>query len=66
MENYVYQVKLLWDFRIQTDHHLDHNRPDIVQLKKEGRVCYIIVDVAYSFDTRVAKKKGIKSLTIRT
>ena len=24
------QVKLLWDFRIQTDHHLDHcNRPDI-------------------------------------
>lgn len=22
------QVKLLSDFRIQTDHHLDHNRPD--------------------------------------
>ena len=32
MENY--QVKLLWDFRIQTDHHLDYNRPDIVVLEK--------------------------------
>ena len=28
------QVKLLWDFKIQTDHHLDHNRPDIVVLEK--------------------------------
>ena len=38
MENYVYQVKLLWDFRIQTaetDSHLDHNRPDIVVLEKK-------------------------------
>ena len=28
------QVKLLWDFKIQTNHHLDHNRPDIVVLEK--------------------------------
>ena len=33
------QVKLLWDFRIQTDHHLHHNRPEIVVLEKAGRVC---------------------------
>ena len=39
------------------DRYLDHNRPDIVELKKEGRVCYIIVDVAYPFDTRVAEKE---------
>ena len=34
------QVKLLWDFRIQTDHRLDHNRPDIVVLEKEVRECF--------------------------
>ena len=44
------QVKLLWDFRIQTDHHLDHNRLDIVVLEKASRVCQII-DLAYPFDT---------------
>ena len=22
-------VKLLWDFKIQTDHRIDHNKPDI-------------------------------------
>ena len=27
-------LKLLWDFRIQTDHHVDRNRPGIVVLEK--------------------------------
>ena len=49
------QVKLLWGFRIQTDHHLDHNRPDIVVLKKANKVCQII-DVTCPFDTRIAEK----------
>ena len=44
------QVQLLWDFRIQTDDHLDHNRPDIVVLEKEERECFI-VDVACPSDT---------------
>ena len=30
------QVKLLWDFRIQTDHHLDHNRLDICSRTGKG------------------------------
>ena len=34
----------------------NNNRPDIVVLEKEGRVCFI-VDVACPFDTRVAKKE---------
>ena len=50
------QVKVLWDFRVQTDHHLEHNRPDIVVLEKEERTCSVI-DVAYSFDTRVLEKE---------
>ena len=33
------QVKLLRDFRIQSDHNLDHNRPDIVVLEKASRAC---------------------------
>ena len=53
------QVKLLWDFRIQTDNHLDHNRPDIVVLKKASKVCQII-DVACPFDTRIAEKEREK------
>ena len=43
------QLKLLWEFRIQTDHPLDHNRPDIVVLEKASRVCQII-DVACPFN----------------
>ena len=53
------QVKLLWDFRIQTDLHLNHNRPDIVVLKKVGGVSSII-DVAGSFDTRIEEKEREK------
>ena len=51
-------MKLLWDFRIQTDHHLDHNRPDIVELEKEGGMCFI--HVACPFDTRVAEREREK------
>ena len=52
-------MKLLWDFRIQTDRHLDHNRPDIVVLEKASRVCQII-DVACPFDTRIAEKERVR------
>ena len=54
------QVKLLWNFRIQTDHHLDHKRPDIVVLRKASEVCQII-DVSCPFDTsRIAEKEREK------
>ena len=33
------QVKVLWDFRVETDHDLEHERPDIVVLEKEERTC---------------------------
>ena len=42
------------------DRHLDDNRPDIVVLEEDGRVCYIIVDVACPFDIRVAEKEREK------
>ena len=51
------QVKLRWDFRIQTDQHLNHNRPDMVVLEKATRVCIV---VACPFDTQIAEKEREK------
>ena len=42
------RVKVLWDFRTQTDHHLD-NKPDILVFGKKEKVCSII-DVACPLD----------------
>eukprot|EP00795_Rhopilema_esculentum_P013890 gene13890-biopygen3805 len=53
------EVKLLWDFSIQAEISIDHNKPDLVLLDKKGRTCYII-DVACPFDTRVEKKEKEK------
>ena len=53
------QVKVLWDLRIQTDHQIEHNRPDVVVLDKIERSCYVI-DIACPFDTRVLEKEQEK------
>ena len=52
-------VKLLWDFKIQKDHRIDHNKPDIVVLDRQSR-SYLIIVVACPFDTRVTKKEQEK------
>ena len=56
--------KLLWDFKIQTDNKVEHNKPDIVNvvLDKIERKC-LIIDVACLFDTRV---KGRRKRKLRT
>ena len=48
--------KLLWDFKIQTDNKVEHNKPDIVVLDKTERKC-LIIDVACPFDIRVKGKE---------
>ena len=50
---------MLWDFRIQTDHQIEHNRPDVVVLDKIERSCYVI-DIACPFDARVLEKEKEK------
>ena len=50
------RFKLLWDFKIETDRHIDHNKPDIVLLNKEIKSC-LIIDVACPFDTRIDSKE---------
>ena len=48
--------KMLWDFKIQTENKVEHNKPDIVVLDKIKRKC-LIIDVACLFDTRVKGKE---------
>ena len=43
------KVKILWDFSIQTESKINHNKPDLILLEKKEKICYI-VDVACPFD----------------
>ena len=52
-------VKILWDFNIQTDNEIQARRPDIVVVNKKDRKCYII-DVAVQGDVRIAEKETEK------
>ena len=47
------EVKILWDFKIQTDKHLAHNIPDIIVLEKK----VWLIDVAISGDSRINQKE---------
>ena len=49
------ECKILWDFPIQTDKTLKHNRPDITVIEKKTKNCPLI-DPACPFDTRIEKK----------
>ena len=53
------RIKILWDFPIQTEAKIDHNRPDIVLVEKSEKKCFLI-DVACPFDTRIGKKETEK------
>ena len=52
-------LKILWDFNIQTDNEIQARRPDIVVVNKKDRKCYII-DVAVPGDVRIAEKETEK------
>ena len=55
------EVKLLWDFHIQTDHEIEARRPDIVLVKKKEATA-VIVDIAVPGDTRIKTKEQDKIL----
>ena len=50
-------VKILWDFSIQTDKHLAHNIPDITVVEKKQAW---IIDVAIPGDGRIEEKELLK------
>ena len=56
------EVKILWDFSIQTEQNIEHNRPDITIFDKKEKQCYLI-DVACPFDTRIQKKEKVDAYT---
>ena len=55
------EVKILWDFNIQTGHVIEHRRPDIVLIKKKTKKMYI-VDIAVPGDTRIKSREQDKVL----
>ena len=50
-------VKILWDFKIQTNKHLAHNIPDITVVEKKQEW---IIDVAIPGDGRIEEKEQEK------
>ena len=53
------RVKVFWDFNIQTDHVIQHRRPDIVIVHKVERKCQL-TDIAVPGDKRVEMKEQEK------
>ena len=51
------EVKILWDFKIQTDKHLAHNIPDITVVEKKQ---VWLIDVAIPGDSRINQKEVAK------
>ena len=50
------RVRILWNFPVQTDHRLQHNKPDIIVIDKVNKTANII-DVAIPIDYRIAQKR---------
>ena len=53
------ECKILWDFPIQTDKTLEHNRPDITVIEEKIKKC-LLIDPACPFDTPIEKKEEEK------
>ena len=48
-------LKLIWDFTIQTDQHLVHNHPDIVYVDILQKHCFLI-EILIPGDSQIAQK----------
>ena len=53
------EIKVLWDFMIQCDHHIECRKPGIVVVEKEEKKC-LIVDIAIPDDKNVGVKEEEK------
>ena len=54
-------IKLLWDFHIQTDHEIPARRPDILIVKKK-EASATIIDISVPGDTRIKEAEQNKIL----
>ena len=57
------EVKILWDFKIQTDKHLAHNVPHITVVEKKQ---VWLIDVVIPGDSRIDQKEVERSLSTKT
>ena len=55
------EVKLLWDFHMQSDHVIEARRPDIVLVKKKEATA-VIVDIAVPGDEGIKTREQDKIL----
>lgn len=53
------EVKLYWDYPIQTDHTVEGNRPDIILLFKKDKKCFLI-DISVPEDRNTCAKHAEK------
>ena len=53
------EVKVLWDFNVESDHVIVHRRPDIVVLEKKEKNA-LLIDIAIPGNVRVAEKEEEK------
>ena len=51
--------KILWDFPVQSDKTIEHNRLDITVIDKKSKK-YLLIDPACPFDTRIESKEEEK------
>lgn len=54
-----HDVKILWDFTVQTDHVIGARKPDLIVVDKKTRSCKI-VDFCVPYDTNVEEKETEK------
>ena len=52
-------VKILWDFNIQTDKKLEHNKPDITIHDKKNNEC-LLIEVSCPFDKNINEVEEVK------
>ena len=53
------QAKIMWNFPVQTDHTIRHNKPDILLVDKNERHA-IIIDIAVPSDYNITRKRAEK------
>ena len=58
-------MKILWDINIQTDHVIEHGRPDIVVIDKDNKRA-LLIDIAVPEDAIVEEKSRKRWIDIKT
>ena len=52
-------VKILWNFPVQTDRRVAHNKPDIIVINKRSQEI-LLIDIAVPLDSNIAQKRNEK------